>query len=141
MEIRIANDAELDRLVAVFGHPELLSDRLTRQGQGLGELLVAWDGDRPVGRVYLWREQAYDERVAAELGFVPTLTNLDVEADRRGEGIGRALVAAVERLVVDLGYQRICLGVGVDNPGARRLYDRLGYHDWGHGTVVIEWDT
>jgi RimJ/RimL family protein N-acetyltransferase len=27
----------------------------------------------------------------------------------------------------------------VDNPGARRLYERLGYADWGHGTVVGTW--
>jgi GNAT superfamily N-acetyltransferase len=140
VEIRVAVDAELDRLVAAFGERELLSDRLTRQGQGLGELLVAWDGDRPVGRAYLWRELPYAERVAAELGYVPTLTNLEVPPDRRDGGIGRALVGAVESLAVDLGYQRLGLGVGVDNLGARRLYERLGYHDWGGGTVLLEWD-
>ena len=26
-----------------------------------------------------------------------------------------------------------------DNERARRLYDRLGYRDWGRGTVVDEW--
>jgi RimJ/RimL family protein N-acetyltransferase len=31
------------------------------------------------------------------------------------------------------------LGVGVDNPGARRLYERLGYADWGHGIIVETW--
>jgi hypothetical protein len=31
------------------------------------------------------------------------------------------------------------LGVGVDNPGARRLYERLGYADWGHGIIVGTW--
>jgi hypothetical protein len=29
--------------------------------------------------------------------------------------------------------------VGVDNPGARRLYERLGYVDWDHGTIVGTW--
>jgi hypothetical protein len=29
--------------------------------------------------------------------------------------------------------------VGVDNPNARRLYERLGYVDWDHGTVVGTW--
>ena len=37
------------------------------------------------------------------------------------------------------GHQRLGLGVGVDNPGARRLYERLGYADWGHGTIVGTW--
>ena len=31
------------------------------------------------------------------------------------------------------------MGVGVDNPDARRLYERLGYTDWGHGTTVTSW--
>ena len=31
------------------------------------------------------------------------------------------------------------MGVGVDNPSARRLYERLGYTDWGHGTVETSW--
>jgi hypothetical protein len=35
-----------------------------------------------------------------------------------------------------LGHQRLALAVGVENPGARRLYLRLGYAGWGHGTVV-----
>jgi hypothetical protein len=29
--------------------------------------------------------------------------------------------------------------VGVDNSDARRLYERLGYVDWGHGTIVGSW--
>jgi hypothetical protein len=30
-------------------------------------------------------------------------------------------------------------GVLLDNPNARRLYERLAYADWGHGTVVSTW--
>jgi hypothetical protein len=29
--------------------------------------------------------------------------------------------------------------VGVDNPNARRLYERLGYVDWDHGTIAGTW--
>ena len=38
-----------------------------------------------------------------------------------------------------LGHHRLAIGVGVDNPSARRLYERLGYTDWGHGTVQTSW--
>jgi hypothetical protein len=34
---------------------------------------------------------------------------------------------------------RLILAVGVDNPNARRLYERLGYVDWDHGTIVGTW--
>jgi RimJ/RimL family protein N-acetyltransferase len=54
----------------------------------------------------------------------------------RGRGIGTALIRAAEDSARQLGHGRLSLGVGVDNPQARRLYERLGFLDWGHGTVV-----
>jgi RimJ/RimL family protein N-acetyltransferase len=48
-------------------------------------------------------------------------------------------LSAAEDTARQLGYERIALGVGLDNPKARRLYERLGYADWGHGTVVGTW--
>ena len=30
--------------------------------------------------------------------------------------------------------------VDVSNHAARRLYQHLGYHDWGHGLVIDHWD-
>jgi RimJ/RimL family protein N-acetyltransferase len=37
------------------------------------------------------------------------------------------------------GCDRLILAVGVDNPNARRLYERLGYVDWDHGTIAGTW--
>jgi L-amino acid N-acyltransferase YncA len=54
-------------------------------------------------------------------------------------GIGTALIRAAEEAARRLGHQRVALAVGVDNPDARRLYERLGYADWGHGTIVGTW--
>jgi hypothetical protein len=47
--------------------------------------------------------------------------------------------ADLPALVSVLGHRRLAMGVGVDNPDARRLYLRLGYADWGHGTVEASW--
>ncbi len=39
------------------------------------------------------------------------------------------------------GFQRVCLGVSVDNSHARRLYERLGYQDIALGVVECSWTT
>src|SRR5437660_12876462 len=37
-----------------------------------------------------------------------------------------------------IGRDRIALGILPDNDGARRLYERLGYRDWGHGPIYSD---
>ena len=69
----------------------------------------------------------------------PRLDHLEVPGPFQGRGIGTALIGAAEGTARQLGHERIALGVGIDNPKARRLYERLGYADWGHGTVVGSW--
>jgi RimJ/RimL family protein N-acetyltransferase len=70
---------------------------------------------------------------------VPELGHLEVLGPFRRRGIGTALIRAGEDTPRRLGHERLALGVGVDNAAARRLYERLGYVDWGHGTVVGTW--
>ncbi|PPF59895.1 N-acetyltransferase [Clavibacter michiganensis] len=92
------------------------------QEAGGSTLLVAWDGSRPVGAGQL------DLR-----GDVPELRNLRVDAAERGRGIGTAIVRAAEERIA-LG--RLTVGVGLDNPRARALYERLGYHGTGEMTTT-----
>jgi GNAT superfamily N-acetyltransferase len=70
---------------------------------------------------------------------VPRLDHLEVLGPHQGRGIGTALIREGEATAHRLGHQRLILAVGIDNPGARRLYERLGYTDWGRGTVVGTW--
>jgi GNAT superfamily N-acetyltransferase len=138
-EIRPASDAELATLVAVLGERHWFSDRLERQQRGGGVLLVAWLEGRPVGEVFLECDPAKEPEVRRHLPGVPRLDHLEVPGPFQRRGIGTALIGAAEATARQLGYERIALGVGVDNPKARRLYERLGYGDWGHGTVVGTW--
>ncbi|PCN49687.1 GNAT family N-acetyltransferase [Curtobacterium sp. 'Ferrero'] len=89
--------------------------RWAAAAQDRGELtvLVAWAGTEPVG----------SGEVTA--GDEPELRNLRVDLDHRGRGVGSALIAAAERLAAACGVLRI--GVALDNPDARRLYERAGY--------------
>jgi len=138
-EIRPASDADLATLVAVLGERHWFTDRLARQQRGGGVVLVAWLEGRPVGEVFLECEPAKEPEVRRQLPGVPRLDHLEVAGLFQGRGIGTALIRAAEDSARQLGHERIALGVGLDNPKARRLYERLGYADWGHGTVVATW--
>ncbi len=43
------------------------------------------------------------------------------------------LLRAAEELAARNGYSRVGLGVGLENTGARALYERVGYVDTGLG--------
>jgi GNAT superfamily N-acetyltransferase len=94
-------------------------ERLDQQRRGDVLYLVAWeDGGVAVGHELLrWR---------GRLGF-PQVEDLFVLPARRDEGIGGLLLDAAESQARRRGFDRIGLGVAVDNAGARRLYGRRGY--------------
>jgi GNAT superfamily N-acetyltransferase len=50
-----------------------------------------------------------------------------VAPEVRRTGVGRALIEAVERWAAGWGARRSVLWVVVDNAGARRFYERLGF--------------
>ncbi|WP_344856537.1 GNAT family N-acetyltransferase [Amycolatopsis ultiminotia] len=134
--IRPAEQTDAVPLGAALGDQRYFEDRLTRQAKGLGVLFTAWRGRTPVGALYLWLEDAEEPPIRGHLPGVPLLTHLEVLPDQRNRGIGAALVRAVERHLADHGHARGALAVRTDNTRAARLYRRLGYRDWGHGTVV-----
>jgi len=80
--------------------------------------LVAVDGVRLVGTVM----GAYDGR----RGWV---YHLAVEPAYHGAGIGRRLMAELERKMAALGVSKINLQVRVDNASVIGFYERLGYVD------------
>ena len=139
VQIRPGAAGELPALVETLGQRPFFADRLTRQHQGRGVLLVAWLGDRPVGDVYVLREPADVPKVRLHLPGVPQLHHLEVVGPLQRRGIGTALIHAGEDTARRLGDEQLALGVGLANIDARRLYERLGYVDWGHGPVVGTW--
>ncbi|MEV7693950.1 GNAT family acetyltransferase [Microbacterium sp. NPDC089189] len=65
---------------------------------------------------------------------------LAVDPARTGEGIGRALVAEAERLLLAMGCPKVQLMVRPDNAGARGFYEALGYErfeTWNTGKRLI----
>ena len=139
MEIRVATQQDLGALVGALGQREFFVDRIGRTRQRAGVLLIAWCGGEPVGDVYLWCEPLEEPELRATFPGVPLLNHLEVAAPWRRRGIGTALVHACEQAALARGHDVLLLGVGLDNPEAKRLYDRLGYLDWGGGPIVTHW--
>lgn len=50
-----------------------------------------------------------------------------VVPEARGRGLGRTLLAALEDLVRDLGYEIARLDTGAKQPRAKLMYERAGY--------------
>lgn len=64
---------------------------------------------------------------------------LDVGQAFRRQGVGTALIEAVEEMARLAGLGNVNLEVAVDNAGALRLYERLGYHRTGE-PVTDRWE-
>jgi GNAT superfamily N-acetyltransferase len=84
---------------------------------GQGTFLVAYRGDRPVGCGAV----RLIDPVTAEL------KRMYVEPKGRGEGIGRALVEALESEARQLGAKRLVLETGIRQVAAVALYERCGF--------------
>jgi ribosomal protein S18 acetylase RimI-like enzyme len=65
---------------------------------------------------------------------------LAADPQRRGEGIGRALVAEAEAKLLAMGCPKVQLMVRPDNTAARGFYEALGYdafETWNTGKRLI----
>lgn len=137
--VRTAGPADLPALVDAMGGRSFFEDRFERQAAGLGIVLVAEVGGRPVGDVYLSCEPASEPELRAYLVDLPALVHLEVAGSHRRRGVASRLVAAAEAEARRRGAMAVYLGVEPGNTGARRLYDRLGYREWEHGLVPTGW--
>jgi len=86
-------------------------------------ILAARDGDRVIGTVMA----GYD-------GHRGWLYYVAVAGDRRGSGLGRALVEAAEQWLAGQGARVIRLMVRAENEAVTRFYEALGYEN---GEMIV----
>jgi GNAT superfamily N-acetyltransferase len=133
LEVRPITEPEVAVLDAAYPERESRHQlRMRQQLAGEGTYFVAWLGDEPAGWVFLVKPEHASERA---LGGAQ-LSDLQVAAPYRGNGLGRALLDASERAARDAGWDTIGLSVTVSNPDnelARSIYHRRGYRDSGQG--------
>ena len=113
--------------------------RLVKQEEGKGVYLVAWHENLPVGHALVRWDGPTDHPIASKLEGCPDIEDLFAHPDYRSMGVGSQLLQHAETLAAQEGCARIGLGVDVDNPRARTLYERMGFEDTGFGEYKIRW--
>lgn len=122
-EIHPLDPSEIESVARVLG--------LARLHQGDGIYLVAWRESEPLAHAHL------------ALTDPPELQDVEVRPEYRRNGLGSALTGHAEREARTRGFDRLRLGVGVDNTAAQTLYRQCGYVDAGvapkhvKGTIQI----
>lgn len=103
--------------------------------QGLNDALDLFLEQPELGFVWL----AYDEQGAAGVcvvcygistsmgAVVAKLDDVSVKADRRGQGIGTALLEQLKEQLKKESATRIDVAVHLENPEARSFYEKLGF--------------
>ena len=133
IRVRLCEQRDLEHF-GPFGTPQHLAycrDELRRGPEALAILLAVDSDDRPVGKLHLdFEERATDG--AALLVAAAVLPAL------RGRGVGTELMREAEVYAAGRGMRAIELGVEDSNPGARRLYERLGYEAFAADNCVYQ---
>lgn len=91
-------------------------------GQPATHLLLAWDGDRPVGLAsyaFLWPASGSSRSIY--------LKELYVTGDHRGAGVGRLLMDRLREIAEKNACDRVEWTTDVDNLRAQQFYKRLGF--------------
>ena len=122
-EIAVARDLDADAALAQSAgeFASLLPDGLASADM---HLFTAWVGegadDEPVGIGW------FELRRRAS-GTSAWIFDIRLDGDRRGQGLGRALLDALHDAARGLGASSMTLNVFGDNPTAIRLYETSGY--------------
>lgn len=95
------------------------------QLRGRRLMLVADVNDFPVGQVFVQFDSA--EARFADGRQRAYLYSLRVLEPFQRQGLGTLLIRAGEEAMLARSYSWSSIAVAKDNPGARRLYERLGY--------------
>jgi GNAT superfamily N-acetyltransferase len=134
-----AEIAQLERAPWSSGLKEKHRLRQVRQGEGEVAYLVFWQGETPVGHMLLKWSGPHNDVVAARIASCAEIEDFVVAPELRSRGIGRRALAQAEQLTRERGLRRLGLAVGLDNPRARALYERVGFADAGCGEITVRW--
>jgi GNAT superfamily N-acetyltransferase len=121
---------EPDRRVDGDVAEEFYADITERVVKKNGRILIA---ERTDGTAIGWaaaceaENEVYVEAAERTFGYI---AELYVVEDMRGQGVGRALIAACEAWSKERGHKVLTIGVLVRNTRAHAVYRRAGFDDY-----------
>ncbi len=109
-----------------FTHQRLVFERtFVEMQRGTKKMLVAEADGLIIGQIFIqFRSSEPQFADGSTRGY---LFALRVRPEWRGHGVGTSLIAAAEAELLARGYGVAIISSAKDNPGAQRLYERLGY--------------
>jgi GNAT superfamily N-acetyltransferase len=127
--LRLATAADLSKLewYGQYTHFRALFHRTFReQQQGRRLMLIADCNDFPIGQLFVQLHTGdYSRHHGQKRAYFYSLRVMDMF---QGHGIGSSLLEKAESMVAGKGYSWVTIAAAKDNPSARRLYERRGYH-------------
>jgi ribosomal protein S18 acetylase RimI-like enzyme len=88
-------------------------------------MLVADSNNFPIGHVFIQFKDPDDIFDDSGRAYLYSFRVMEMF---RGHGVGTWLLQEAENITLDRGLQWMTIAVAKDNHGARRLYERIGYH-------------
>lgn len=140
--IRPLAAGEVEQLVRApwsSGLPEKHARRFARQAAGEADYLVAWDGATPIGHLLVKWTGPGQEPMDSRLADCAAIEDFVIAPALRSRGYGRLLLDEAARRARERGLRRLGLAVGLDNPRARALYERVGFAETDCGVITIRW--
>jgi GNAT superfamily N-acetyltransferase len=103
--------------------------------------VVAWDGERPVGKAMVLFPSHEEWSASAEREGCAEIRDVGVVEDHRRRGVATAMVFSLESASAGRGMTRIGLSVALsdDDAPARALYGKVGYA-FAHGPFISSTD-
>ena len=134
VSVRPAQTSDIPKLTCALASdvgPEQIANRFQEAADGYREIFVAELNGEAAGTV---STTEYSFQISNSLRMFA----LDVGRSYRNRGVGTALIRAIKEMALERGIKRVNLEVALDNDGAIRLYERLGFYRLG-APVTNQW--
>ncbi len=123
----LSDSREVASLSNQLGYPSSASDIEKRlgtmtQGADFGAFVAEATDRRVVGWIHVYVVQLVEADAYAEIG------GLVVDANSRGQGVGKALLAACEKWAIERGYSTMSVHSNMKRSEAPPFYEGMGYN-------------